>query len=151
MQIFQARRGDEKEIYVCRRKSINSLKGFFSREHLKVLLLNAFEEGIVEEIEKGNIFCLMKNKKIIAHLVLYENQIGGIYVNPKFINQGYEQKLLEFGEEVCKKEGFEKVYVYSLDKEGDFYLHNNYSIVGIAYSLPLVKPVKFIYLEKKLI
>ena len=150
MQIVRAKRGDVREISSCRRESIQSMAEVYSRENLNVLLSNSFENGIVDELENGEVFCLVSNGEIVGNVSLLGNQISGLYVRPKFSGMGYGQKLLEHIEEYCRSNGTKEVYLYSTLNAKDFYLHNGYLISGVAYGFPINKPTKFIQMKKTL-
>ena len=150
MQIVRAKEGDVRDISICRRKFIESMRDIYSRENLNVLLSNAFEKGIKEELKEEEVFCLIGEKTIIGTVSLAGNQISGIYVNPEYISQGYPQKLLEFIEETAREKGLEELYVYAIEAEEDFYFHNNYEVYGEAYNFPSLDPTKFICMKKRL-
>ncbi|MDA3836729.1 MAG: GNAT family N-acetyltransferase [Nanoarchaeota archaeon] len=150
MQIVKAKSGDVRDISVCRRESIQAMKEVYSREGLNVLLMNSFENGIKEELREEEVYCLMIDNRLIGTVSLDGSQISGLYVHPDFSGQGYGQKLLEFMEKRCLEKGMVDVYVYSMVNVKDFYLHNGYEISGIAYSLPVDNPVKFVIMRKKL-
>lgn len=151
MQIVRAKKGDVKEISRCRRESIRRVNsGDYSLENLEVLLLNSTVKGVLEELREEEVFCLISGKKIAGTVSLDRNQISGVYVDPEFLGQGYDQKLLEFMEEHARKKGFSDVYVYSTISDKEFYFHNGYSVEGCALSVPSDKPTLFVYMEKQL-
>lgn len=150
MQIAKARRGDVRGISICRKESIQTLRKFYSKEGLNILLLNSFEDYVLEEIFLEEVYCLLKNGEVIANISLSGSQISGLYVKPKFTGQGYGQKLLEFVENLCKSRGIFEINVYATLNAKKFYMHNGFIIDGEAYSFPFQNPIKFISMRKNL-
>lgn len=145
---MRAKKGDVRDISNCRRESIQSMAEVYSRENINVLLTNAFEKSILEELEEEEVFCLVLGEELIGTVSLDENQISGLYVKPKYALEGYSQKLLEFIEAHAKEKGILEVYLYSTLDQKEFYLHNGYHVSGIAYSFPIERPTEFVQMKK---
>ncbi len=149
MQIVRAKEGDVKDISRCRRDFIRRFNSRdYSLENLDVLLVNSRINEIHKEIQDSDVFCMTKNGKVFGVVSLDGNQISGIYVDCDFLNQGYEQKLLEFIENYAKSKGYEKVYVYSTISDKKFYAHNGYSFEGIAVGVESDSQALFFLMEK---
>ena len=65
-----------------------------------------------------------------------EVQIRGMATHSNFLEKGLASKLLIYGEEVFKRQGFQKSWCNARKTAQGFYLKNNYHIVGEYFEIP---------------
>ena len=143
MNVVKAKKGDAKEISICRQKSLEKLG-------VKELLDNASFSAVTEDIANEEVFSLVEKDKILGTVSLGSGQISGLYVDPEFAGRGVGILLLKFIEKYAKSKKMKSVYVYSTLNARGFYKKNGYKPVSVAISYSSKKALKFVKMIKKL-
>lgn len=150
MKIRKARIGDAKEISHLKKKTIDKINKEYSKKQLDVLKKDYSVNNILRNIKKRKMFCLADREGILGIIDLNEDRIGGLFIRYDLINKGFGKKLLNFIENYAKKNGFNKVWLYSTPYAEEFYQKLGYKIV--SRGIWINKGVKFpeVKMEKKL-
>jgi len=151
MKVIKAKKGDAKEISVCRQKAIKKLNSNgYSKKGLKDLLDNSSFSSVVLDLSDYEIFILIHDKNVIGTVSLGKNQIGELYVDPDYAGRGIGEKLLRFIEKYAKSKDMQSVYLFSALPSEGFYKKNGYKSLNIALSystkscLQFIKMIKFL-------
>jgi len=134
MKIKKATLKDAKRISnLIKRNILNAKINKYTPEQKKGLIEKNSLSIIKDKIKNFEMFCAFKKEKLIGTIYLGEKykrkfKIGGLYIEPKFLNQRIGTKLLKFAEEYAKKKDIKKIHLYSLRFSKEFYLKQGYKI-----------------------
>lgn len=143
VMIIQSRRGDLKEVSLCRTRACGKLNSL-------AILENCSLEAVTQDFNEGEIFLSVKDDKILGTISLVKNQITGLYVDPAFSGKGVGKELLNFIEKYALKKGFKELYLFSIFGSEKFYLKNGFKPDGIFISYEFKVPSQFVRMKKKL-
>lgn len=149
MKVIKAKKGDAKEISVCRQKAIKKLnsKGY-SDKGLRDLLDNSSFSSVVLDLEDYEIFILVEDKNVIGTVSLGKNQIGELYVDPDYAGRGIGEKLLRFIEKYAKSKDISNIYLFSTLPSEGFYKKNGYKAMNLAISYSTKSCLQFVKMIK---
>lgn len=151
MKVIKAKKGDAREISVCRQKAIKKLNSKeYSEKGLKDLIDNSSFSSVILDLADYEIFMLVEEKNVIGTVSLGKNQIGELYVDPDYAGRGIGKKLLNFIEKYAKSKEFSDVYVFSTLSSESFYKKNGYRAVSIALSYSTKSCLQFVKMIKSL-
>ena len=151
MKVIKAKKGDAKEISICREKAIKNLNSkTYSEKGLKDLLDSASFSSVVLDLAEYEIFILVDKKNIIGTVSLGKNQIGELYVDPDYAGHGIGKKLLGFIEKYAKSKEVSNIYTFSSLPSEKFYKKNGYKAVSLAVSYSTKSCLQFVKMIKTL-
>lgn len=152
MKIRKAKIEDAKEIAKLRK---DTFKYILSKNYPKEHLIEFYKKNTVRKIKEKinkneNIYCIIKDKKILGTIYLKGDLIGGLYVRHDKIGQKVGTKLLKFIEKIAKKKGIKKVKLLSTKYAYGFYLKNKYKLIKKGFWTVNNKRARNYNMEKKL-
>ncbi len=149
MKVIKAKKGDAREISICREKAIKKLNSkSYSKKGLRDLLSNASFSSVILDLNDYEIFILVEDENVIGTVSLGENQIGELYVDPEYAGRGIGVKLLKFIEKYAKSKELANIYLFSTLPSEGFYKNNGYRARNIALSYLTKSCLQFIKMTK---
>lgn len=96
-------------------------KGNTKYKFSKLYTTNALPFGIVLLNDNGGIvgFCVLKIKNLEKYPEIYP-WLSNVMILEEYRGNGYGKLLLQYGEEILKELGYERIYVWT-DQVPDFY------------------------------
>lgn len=97
------------------------LKPIYTQEQWNVFIQYYSIEAILNKIESQDVFCAIKENKIIGTIALDCNFVVGFYTHIQYLNQGVGKELLFFLENYAKEKGLKKIRLASSPVANGFY------------------------------
>lgn len=148
--IRKAMESDAMEISKLKRQTLKKINKEYNNIQIEILLDVESKENILKNINKKDMFCLVKLDKILGVVDIDGDRIGGLFIKHNFVGNGFGKKLIEFIEQYALKKNIKKVWLYSTPFAEDFYKKMGYIVKNSGTWI--LREVKFpeVKLEKDL-
>jgi putative acetyltransferase len=134
MVIRKAKIKVARTISILRKKTFNKInKKDYPKEFVIFLNKDNNTKSIINKMKKRDMFCYIKNNKILGVVDLEGNKIGGLFIRHNYIKKGIGRELLIFIENHAKKKGISTVKLYSTKYAFPFYKKFGYRFIKKSY------------------
>lgn len=117
---------DLKTVLQITRDTIQEIYPKYYAEGVVAFFVNHHsQERILEDIEKGTVWLLEEDGRLVGTVTIKENAINRLFVLPEYQSQGYGSRLMDFGEEKIA-ENYDLVHIDSSLAAKEMYLKRGY-------------------------
>jgi N-acetylglutamate synthase-like GNAT family acetyltransferase len=152
--IRKARPKDAKRISTLRRQTLEKINiNDYPRLAIDFLKKKNSSKYILESLKKRKVFVLINKNKILGciEINLQTGKVGGLYIDYRYLRQGYGLKLMQFIEKFAQSKKIKKIKLHPTKTAYTFYKKLGYKVIKRnIWKGPGFK-AKSIDMEKKLI